>query len=57
MSGVLFNIAMIPLLAKLNSLPTKGTIRPYQTEAKRNLTKEGNLVYRNIASAYANEII
>ena len=29
LSGVLFNIARIPLLTKLNCLPTKGTIRPY----------------------------
>ena len=41
LSGVLFNIAMIPLLAKLNCLPTKGTIRPYQIEAEKHLTKEG----------------
>ena len=39
LSGVLFNIAMIPLLAKLNCLPTKGTIRPYQIKAEEFLTK------------------
>ena len=40
LSGVLFNIAVIPLLAKLNCLSTKGIIRPYQTEAEGFLTKK-----------------
>ena len=48
--GVLFNIAMIPLLAKHNCLPTKGVIRTYQTEAERYLTDKGTPVYRNVAS-------
>ena len=57
MLGVLFDIVMIPLLGKLNCLPTKGTIRSYQIKADKNLTKEGTPVYRNIASAYADDII
>ena len=49
LSEVLFNISMIPLLAKLNCLPTKGTIWPYQIKAEKHLTKEGTPVYRKIA--------
>ena len=57
MSSILFDITMIPLLAKLNCLPKKEAIRPYQTEAERYLTEKGTPVYRNIASAYADDII
>lgn len=57
LSGAFFNIAMIPFLAKLNCLPTKGGIRPYQIRAEAFLTKKGTLVLRNIASANADEII
>jgi len=47
---------MIPLLAQLNCLLLKGMIRPYQYKAEKFLTKKGNPVFRNIASAYADDI-
>ena len=41
LSGVLINIAMMSLLAKLNCLPKKGMIRPYQIKAEEFLTNKG----------------
>ena len=35
LSGVLFNVAMIPLLAKLNCLPLHTVVRPYQLKAQK----------------------
>ena len=37
LSGVLFNIAMIPLLAKLNCLPLHTQVRPYRLKAQNDL--------------------
>ena len=57
LSGVLFNIAMIPLLIKLNCLPDHTNISLYQLEAEKFLTQKGSPILRNIASAYADDVI
>ena len=57
LSGVLFNIAMLLLLTKLNCLAIKDKIRPYQSKAEKFLTHNGYPVVRNIMSAYAVYII
>ena len=56
-SVVLFNIAMIRLLAKLNCLASHTTGRPYQLMAEKFLTKKGIPTYGNIASAFADDVI
>ena len=56
MSCVLYNIATIPLLAKLNSLPTHRRVRPYQILAHNSLNEICIKVCNIIASAYADEV-
>ena len=56
-SGVLSRITMIPLLAKLNCLPTYKAIKPYQLKDEKFLTKKGTPVFINIALAYAKDIL
>ena len=53
----MFNVAMQPLLAKLNCLPIDIKVRPYQLTVEKFFTKQGIPIYRNIASAYADDII
>ena len=53
LSGVLFNIAMLPLLAKLNCVPRHTRGHPYQLAVERFLTDKEIPIFRNIASAYA----
>ena len=57
LSGVLFNIAMIPSLARLNCLPNHTTIKLYQIKVEKFLTDKGIPIYRNILSAYADDVI
>ena len=57
LSGVLFNVAMIPLLAKLNCLPLHTVVRPYQLQAQRLLRNHNILSYNNISSSYADDVI
>jgi len=57
LSGVLFNVAMIPLLAKLNCLLLHSVIKPYQLKAQRLLRANNILSVNNISSSYADDII
>merc|ERR1712112_502985 len=57
LSGVLFNVAMIPLLAKLNCLPLHTVVRPYQLKAQKILKCHEILSYNNISSSYADDVI
>ena len=57
LSGVLFNVAMIPLLAKLNCLPLNTEVKPYMLKAQRLLKENNVLSVNNIASSYADDII
>ena len=41
LSGVLFNVSMIPLLIKLNCLARKTKTKPYILKAQKSLRKEG----------------
>ena len=56
LSGVLFNISMMPLLIKLNCLSKKTETKPYTLKAQKNLRKEGTVTANPIASAYADDI-
>ena len=56
LSGVLFNAAIIPLLAKLNYLPLHTIVRPYQLYSQQIIKNYGILSYNNIASAYADDV-
>ena len=57
LSGVLFNISMLPLLAKLNCLLTSTETKPYVLSAQHFLGKQGTVSINPIASAYAYDII
>ena len=57
LSGVLFNVAMMPLLAKLNCLPLHIVVKPYQLYAQTLLKTHGVLSYNNIASSFADDVI
>ena len=57
LSGVLFNISMIPLLVKLNCLSRKTETKPYILKAQKMLRMEGTISMNPIASAYADDII
>ena len=56
-SGVLFNVAKLPLLAKLNCLPLHNEVKPYQLYAQTLLKSQGVLSYNNIASSFADDVI
>ena len=57
LSKALFNISMIPLLAKLYCLPRYTKVRPDQLIAEQFLTKKGIPIYMNIVSAFADNVI
>ena len=57
LSGIQFNIAMKPLVARLNYLPNHTTIKPYQLNVEKLLTDKRTPIYRHIALAYADDVI
>ena len=56
LSGVLFNVVMIPLLTKIDYLPLHTIVRPYQWYSQNLLKTVGIFSYNNIASAYADDV-